>query len=185
MEKEIIIGTTISILILLKFSERNFYLYSILSLPSTILHESTHLIMSIIFNGKPIDFNVIPKKKISGVHVYYELGYVTSVNIRWYNGFIIGMSPLILYIIAYYIFFSDISLFYQIFLIPILLHGGIPSTVDVKLAFESIYFILICVIIYIYLFFEHKESIIIINRSFNEIFITINSIYIYISGVGI
>ena len=128
--KYLIIGISI-ILILFELLRYRFYIFSILSLPATFFHESTHFIVSFILKGNPIKFSLIPDP-VTGT-----LGYVLSQNTRWYNAFFIGLAPLLNLLIAYYLFFHLPVNLCSILLLSFLIAGGIPSFTDFKIAFEK------------------------------------------------
>lgn len=113
----------------------------------TFFHEITHLITSLITNGNPRWFSVLPSKNIdeqSG-KISYTLGYVLNKNVRWYNVFIISMAPLLLFPLSFYIyenFFAYVeenlySYIAYIFIIISLLFSSVPSGVDFSHVFKS------------------------------------------------
>lgn len=169
-EKDILIITTTLILGLIHALKKKFWVYSLITLLGTFMHEISHLLMSFIFNGRPIDFNIFPKKRVEGRDVYYELGYVINTNIRWYNGLIVGLSPLLLVPFAYHLYTLDINFIWKIILIPIILEASLPSRTDIKLAIESSYGLLIFFGLLLYLYYEENSVVVNLWRKINEIY---------------
>lgn len=123
------------------------------------LHELSHFLVSLILNGRPKTFSIMPKKEGN----YYKFGYVTSSNFRWYNRFFISLAPLLLLFVLYfmdkyfYVFLED-NLYNQLlymFLVVVLIDNSIPSITDFKLAFEGysyvFWLLIICSLIYFYM----------------------------------
>ena len=132
--------TIIVILFFLKRIPQNSYFYAIITLPATIMHELSHLTVSIITFGKPTKINLIPKKTNTGI-VY---GYVESSNITKWNAAFIGLAPLILlffgilFFVKYLVPEQHISLILIDFYTTLMLiEGGIPSKQDIKVALNS------------------------------------------------
>lgn len=71
----------------------NKFMFITYRLPATFLHELTHLIVGLLTNAKPASASIIPHKQDDGS---WKLGSVTFSNIRWYNGALIGLSPVLL-----------------------------------------------------------------------------------------
>lgn len=125
------------ILFIFKIMKRRFFLFSLITLPSTIMHESMHYISSLLLLGKPSKFSIFPKKTDTG----YTMGYVISNNMNWMNGFIISMAPLFLLPIGF-VFYTHyiigetnmVTLVLKIYLLASMLDGCIPSRQDLKLA---------------------------------------------------
>lgn len=109
----------------------------------TLFHELAHLIVSLVSFGFPYKVSIFPKKSGNS----YMLGSVTSWNVRWYNQFLIGMAPLLLLPLAYFIFLnffdfyekSVLNFFIWIYLIVALVFSSIPSSVDFRVAFSGNY----------------------------------------------
>jgi len=116
----------------------NKYLKILFFVPGTIVHEFWHFLFSLIFNGKPSSFSIIPKFEQNRI----VLGSVSNRNITWYNAFLIGFAPLMSFVIVFYIYkdylsYSQPLLFVSLsFFMSIILRNAIPSTTDVKLAFK-------------------------------------------------
>jgi len=145
----LIITTTILLYVFSLFKGKVLW-FALITLPATFFHELTHFIISLITGGMPRGFSVIPRKGENGGYV---LGSVSSYNITWYNGFLVGLAPLLLLPIAYLGLKllmveeqSIVMLSVYSYLIANLIEGSIPSTTDFKLAFTASYPILIALI---------------------------------------
>jgi len=179
MEKIIIISSIVAILFIFKHIKTNFILYSTFTFPATFIHEVSHLIISLILNGRPITFKVFPKRIEKKDIVYYELGSVTSTNITWYNSLFIGLSPFLLWIGAYFLYISiNGDLFTlinigKIILIALLIEGGFPSIPDYKIAFSKsfIYIGILMAIIYF-----NPEYISIFWENIKELFLYLETL---------
>jgi hypothetical protein len=167
---------------------KNKYYSGILNSCGTFAHELAHLSISLILNGKPISFSIIPyreeekislytkivhwiKFKLFGIQTIYNqdliLGGVGHTNLKWYNSFFIGLAPLLLILLAYYLniyLFNNIdqSLTNQlltILLSVIIISNSVPSKSDIKIAFKykfaSLLFILIIATYFIYVLLEN------------------------------
>lgn len=119
------------------------YLQAFLLIISTYLHELSHLIIGFILNGKPSSMSIIPKSISKNIT---ELGYVRWDNLTWYNRIPIGLSPLLIIIVAYYldvyffIFFQQniFTIIIYIYLLATLLLNSIPSKEDLYIAFSCL-----------------------------------------------
>jgi len=141
-------------------SRQNIYTAWGAYLIGTFFHELSHLIISLIMNGKPVNFSLLPQKDKNDPNIII-LGYVSSNNIKWYNAIPISMSPLLLLVGVYFFdkyFFVHIpqniySIPIYLFLIISLIDSAIPSREDFRVAFSSFfglffYTLLISVIIF-------------------------------------
>lgn len=140
----IIFSVGIFFLVVINYLKRSFIIFSIFILPGTTIHELSHLITSFIFYGKPKKFSIIPKRTETG----YILGYVASANIKWYNGWIISLSPLLLIPLIYIlllIILKENNLYIIIvesYLLSSFLYASIPSRQDIKVAIKSSWILL-------------------------------------------
>lgn len=158
MEQYIVLGIVLVILYIFKYIKFNFIIYSIFTFPATFMHEISHLIISILLNGRPISMKIFPKRIEKEDYVIYELGSVTSSNITWYNSLFIGLSPFLLWICAYFLFVSISGNIYhienllKILFIAFLIEGGFPSLSDYKIAFSKsfIFFGILIFLAYFY-----------------------------------
>jgi len=122
-----------------KFS-KNFFTHSLFYIVGTFLHELSHWITAIFTYGKPPPFfSIIPDRDDN------SSGRVSVNNVRFYNAFLIGMSPLLLLFCAYFISkyffiyfdFTILNFILYIYLIFIISSSSIPSIVDFKIAFGN------------------------------------------------
>ena len=110
------------------------WLYNLFRLPSTVAHELCHY-LGIFIGGKPVSFDVFPKRNPSGG---YTLGSVQFVGLNWLNSFFIGMAPVLILVALYYLAPQQGSplnsyLLYWL-IVGIFYAGGIPSKQDFKIA---------------------------------------------------
>jgi len=147
----------------------HFVLLTILLLPGTFFHELSHLLVSLILNGKPSSFNIIPKREDIfneyGVKIGYSatLGEVVSQNIKWYNAFFIAFAPLLLFPLSFFLLsfvnFNNFNLYVNFSLIYLssnLFFSSIPSKQDFKVGFYykiSSFFILSIISSLIYFYY--------------------------------
>ncbi len=87
------ISPAVIAVIVVRYFVVNKFMFIIYRLPATFLHELTHLIVGLLTNAKPSKASIIPHKQEDGS---WRLGSVTFNNIRWYNGALVGLSPLLL-----------------------------------------------------------------------------------------
>ena len=128
--------------VLIKCLIKNVALRALMSLPGTLAHETCHLVASLLFNGKPSWFSIIPKKEADGS---LTLGHVTINNLRWYNGAVIGTAPLTITLILLLLAPNDWSIskigirdsLYWL-ATALLLPSSMPSKVDFKVAATSL-----------------------------------------------
>ena len=91
------LGAVVAMLGLLHWSRRFFWVFSILVLPGTFAHETCHLLLGLVLNGKPAGFSLLPRRAGGG----WEMGSATFSHLTWYNAFFVGMAPLLLLPAAY------------------------------------------------------------------------------------
>jgi hypothetical protein len=144
------------------FFSRNYILYSIFNLPGTILHELMHFLVGLILFATPKGFSLIPKRIGDSI----TMGSVSFVGLTIFNRIPTAMAPLLLLPISLLImeYFSTIliglepnlksillSLFFG-YILYVTIISSIPSITDFKVAFQSLLFIpLILIISYYYL----------------------------------
>jgi len=157
-------GVAATIFILKKIVH-NFYLYALINLPGTFLHELSHWLASFFLGGRPAGIGIWPRRTVhEDGSESYELGSVTSYNVRWYNGLFIGLAPLSLAVAAWWIFqewgagardWKELAV--SAVICGLLLEASIPSTQDLKVAFKSSWAALI-ILGLLYLFFPEIDS---------------------------
>lgn len=141
-------STLIIASIIIKLKEKskvNIFTVWAIYIVGTFFHELTHLIASIVTNGKPIWFNIFPSKTLLNGKIHYTLGYVENNNIRWYNSFIINMAPLVLLFLSFlvhqnfFLFVAQNLYTYvlYIFITISLLFSSIPSGTDFRNVFQG------------------------------------------------
>lgn len=81
-----------AVMLLLVATRRLGALFLLTSFPVTVAHELTHLLAGLLSNGRPSQLRLLPRRSADG----YVLGSVTCSNVRWYNGLVIGLAPLLL-----------------------------------------------------------------------------------------
>jgi hypothetical protein len=129
--------TTVIVIMVQRYAVFNMRMLSILTLPSTFLHELAHYLVAIVTYGRPDKFNIYPQKTEDGGYV---LGYVTFVP-TWYNAPIIGLAPLLLFPLAWLSYAAGVDsdftgkLIYGA-LAGTCLNGGVPSGVDLSFIYR-------------------------------------------------
>jgi hypothetical protein len=151
-----------------KIYNKSYFLYIIINLPGTLLHELMHFIIGLISLARPTNFSIIPKRKDG----YITFGYVGFNNIRWYNAFPTGMAPLLIIPFIPYLFnlyFTEIALmkgsinayiysgilgyiFYSLFL------SIKPSKPDFQIAFSN-FFGIVFYLILTFIFIKNNETL--------------------------
>lgn len=120
-------------LLMQRYAVFNMQRLSLLTLPSTFLHELSHYLVALLTKGRPDKFNLSPQKTGEGGYV---LGYVTFVP-TWYNAPIIGLAPLLLVLLAWWAYLSGAEAGFAEKLAWGLvagtcLNGGLPSRADLS-----------------------------------------------------
>lgn len=143
----IVYVTAITVMIWVFYAlRRRAPIFFLVVLPATVVHELTHLVTALLLNGRPEGFSIIPQRSARG----YTLGSVACANIRWYNGLFIGLSPIILLIVAaivvgwrthYYRSFS-ISETLWVYVCACMVYAAIPSWQDIKIALVSTWLVI-------------------------------------------
>lgn len=127
------------------------------NLMGTFLHETSHLLTAVLFNGKPSRFSLIPKRQGDD----WLLGSVEVKNLRWYNAMPIAFAPLLLFLGAYFLdgWYSALPIAKTIwtdlgylFGLVILVDNAIPSTQDIKVALSNIFGVLFYSVAFTYIF---------------------------------
>jgi uncharacterized membrane protein len=85
-------------LVIKSFSQRA-YLFALMVLVGTIIHEVLHLVFGLLTFARPVSMSIIPVRTAGG----YTLGSVSFTNIRWYNAAIVGLAPLLSVPLAIYL----------------------------------------------------------------------------------
>lgn len=158
-----IVFFTILILQLKALSKKNRILTGTVYIIGTFFHELSHYLVACITTFSfPKSFSVIPKTENINGKTVTTLGYVeiykSKINI--FNAFLIGMSPLSLLVVAYYVAkyfflqmpwieFNFYTYLIYLFLITTLIINSVPSSEDFKISKHngSIYLWLIIIIL--------------------------------------
>jgi len=135
------LGGLVAALGLLHWSRRSFWIFSVLVLPGTFAHETCHLLLGLLLNGKPARFDLVPRREGRG----WAMGSVSFSHLTWYNAFFIGMAPLLMLPAAYGLvrwrLGSQPVFGWQealaIYGIANLVYASLPSWQDCKLAARS------------------------------------------------
>ncbi len=142
----------------------NRFLVAAVNLVGTFFHELAHYLVGLLLYAKPSGFSIWPKSQPGGGLV---LGSVTFTNLRFFNTLPTAIAPLLLIGLAYYVdmhFFSTLdettaTFIIYIFIMVILLENSIPSTTDIRVAFNNgVGVLLYCGGIGLYIFWEEAES---------------------------
>lgn len=80
------------LLVLILLTRRLGALFFVTAFPATLAHELMHLLVGFLAHGQPDRMRLLPQRGARG----YVLGSVTCRNVRWYNGLLIGLAPLLL-----------------------------------------------------------------------------------------
>lgn len=128
------------LLMRLKYSTyRSFFMSALINIPGTLLHELMHFLVGGMFNARPVNFTIIPKKADDGSYIMGSVGFR---NITFYNAIPAAMAPLLLLPIGFYLnryllpnmspsFWSYI---FYVFIQTIIIENAIPSRTDFKVA---------------------------------------------------
>lgn len=140
-------------------SYSSMFVAALVNIPGTILHETAHFLVGLVFNAKPTSFSLFPRKS-GGVYVMGSVGFR---NITFYNALPAAMAPLLLLPIGFYLnryFFTAVNISIWTYLVYILLQtiiieNSLPSTTDFRVGFKYISGVAICgalLILYLALF---------------------------------
>lgn len=113
---------------------------ALVNIPGTALHELMHYTIGLIFNARPCNFTLFPKKSLDGGYV---MGSVAFRNIRFYNAVPSAMAPLLLLFIGFYLnrYFlptmrlTAVNYVLYVLLQTIIIENSMPSGADFRVAF--------------------------------------------------
>ena len=107
-----------------------------------LLHECCHALVGFFMGAQPIGGTLIPKKLPEGGWI---LGSVRFKNIRWFNGFLTGMAPLLIPLAFIPFIPSEWSLLnitktdiFNWCLMALLLPSSVPSKRDFQVGITSL-----------------------------------------------
>lgn len=131
---------------LLLISRRLGVLFFVAAFPATLAHELMHLCVGLLTFGRPSGLRLIPARRASG----YALGSVTCHNLRWYNGLLIGLAPLLLLPLALALLLWRVHAGVSLdaaelgwsYAIACLTYASLPSWQDLRVALGSSWLIL-------------------------------------------
>lgn len=144
------------------------YLVLIAYCSSVFFHELAHFIVSFLLGGKPSNFTIIPlkteyKDENGTAYIHWEFGSVTTNNTTFINALPIGLAPLLLLVVAYYVYVyffnyfnvNEFSIIFMYLILYMLISNSLPSIDDLKMGFFSTtfslpFYIAIAIIIYIF-----------------------------------
>lgn len=135
------LGAVVAALWLLRAVSRFFWGFSLFLLPGTLAHEMCHLVVGWLLNGQPVSVSLMPRRQARGV----ELGSVGFRNLRWYNAFFVGVAPLLLLPLAWWLLKPHLGAPFGphwtnalwIYLIACLVQASAPSGQDLRIAARS------------------------------------------------
>lgn len=140
-EQLLFLAALVVMLLLLRWSRRFFWIFSLLLLPGTFAHECCHLLLGLALNAQPAGFTLLPRRTERN----WELGSVSFAHLTWYNAFFVGMAPLLLLPAAYGLVRWRFALqpafgwpeALAVYLIANLVYAGLPSWQDCRVAARS------------------------------------------------
>ncbi len=122
-----------------KSKRGGFFAIALWNLIGVSLHELTHLLVGTVLFAKPSGFSLIPHRQEDGI----RLGSVSFRGLNAFNSLPIGLAPLGLIVVAFYLFqswskyftptlFSTMGIYLVSF---VLVYNALPSRQDLKIAF--------------------------------------------------
>lgn len=114
---------------------KSFWLYSLISLPGTFLHELSHFLVGFFTRARPVSFTIFPRR----IDNYWVFGSVGFTNLNSFNALPSSMAPLLILLfpwgVTQYVNVSTLD-WYQLIglfiLIAVVTHSAIPSSQDFK-----------------------------------------------------
>lgn len=135
------------LVVLILLSRRLGALFFLAAFPATLAHELAHLLVGLVTWGRPSGMRLWPQRSARG----YVLGSVSCLNVRWYNGLLIGLAPLLLLPLALALLYwrlqppllplADEALW--IYMIACLVCASLPSRQDLRVAAASSWLVLL------------------------------------------
>ena len=128
------------ILMRLKYATyRSMWGSALINIPGTLLHELMHFVVGGLFNARPCNFTIFPKKDVDGSYIMGSVGFR---NISFYNAIPAALAPLLLLPISFYLnryWLPNLtpSLFgytFYVLIQTIIIENSIPSRTDFKVA---------------------------------------------------
>jgi hypothetical protein len=134
-------------------SNNSFWSLTFWGILTTFPHEFAHFIVALLTGARPTGLTIIPKKQLVNGVEYWTMGSVQAY-INKLNGVFIGLAPLLwllagYFISKYYFLYFEANLINTIiFYITIYLciTNGIPSGQDLKVVFNSHWWLILIII---------------------------------------
>ena len=79
---------------------RSMWASALINIPGTLLHELMHFFVGALFNARPCNFTILPRRNLEGDYV---MGSVSFRNITFYNAVPAALAPLLLLPIGFYV----------------------------------------------------------------------------------
>ncbi len=123
------------------------WLFALLVLPGTVLHELAHWAMALLCNGRPRAPSVVPN--FTGKR--WTLGYVIVDHPTWYNRPLIALAPLLLLPLAYLgyryevrpLFWWEWRRWLILYVVAMTLASALPSKEDLQMAQRQLFGLLL------------------------------------------
>lgn len=115
------------------------WMSALVNVPGTLLHELMHLIVGALFNARPCNFTILPRRNLDGDYVMGSVGFQ---NIAFYNAVPAALAPLLLlpigfYLNRYFLPMMQPTLFNYVMYVllqTIIVENAIPSRTDFNVA---------------------------------------------------
>jgi len=138
-------GTILAFVLLLSLLRRSILFFSIAAFPGTLVHELLHFVVGLVAYARPAGFSVLPRRGERG----YVLGSVRFANVRWYNGLLVGLAPLLLLplvsaLLVWRVHGLPAPGFTEMvwaYLLASLVYACVPSWPDIRIAATSIWLV--------------------------------------------
>lgn len=140
MSREIILFFGVLVITLLDRLKNRFWVFALLALPSTFFHELMHFLIALLTHGRPKSLSLLPRRDGG----YYHLGHVQVANLTSLNAPFIGMAPLLLIPLAWWMTVTYLPTHADTwhglgwgYFIASLLYGSLPSGSDWRIVWRS------------------------------------------------
>jgi hypothetical protein len=121
------------------FSSLSIFLYALVILPGTTLHELMHWLSAFLLGGAPQSFSILPKLFASnGSHTLGEVAFIPNA----WNAAFISLAPLSLFPLCWFLIqciarpIHAWKRFLLLYLAACLWLSALPSSTDVRIAFS-------------------------------------------------
>jgi lysylphosphatidylglycerol synthetase-like protein (DUF2156 family) len=139
------LGLVLAWYLLLRLVRRSVWPFALLTLPGTLAHEFTHLLVGWLVRAQPTGFSLWPQRHEAGG---WRLGSVSFRNIHWINGAFVALAPLLLLPLAGFLLVAyapglwsrgDLGWWVGLgYLTATIVLAALPSWQDLKLGAASI-----------------------------------------------